>query len=93
MKNIDLKNLELLAPAGSPEKMKYALHYGADAVYAGIPNFSLRARINSFDINSLKKILILCWKLLAAWKNSWKRKLVKKILNCDAAIMINVMIA
>jgi len=47
--------LELLAPAGSLEKMKYALYYGADAVYAGVPDFSLRARINDFDFASLKK--------------------------------------
>jgi len=40
---------ELLAPAGSYEKMIYALEYGADAVYAGLPDFSLRARINKFD--------------------------------------------
>jgi len=40
---------ELLAPAGSFEKMKYALEFGADAVYAGLPGFSLRARINKFD--------------------------------------------
>ena len=42
-------NLELLAPAGSFEKLKYALEFGADAVYAGLPDFSLRARINKFD--------------------------------------------
>ncbi|MFA6183854.1 MAG: U32 family peptidase C-terminal domain-containing protein [Parcubacteria group bacterium] len=47
--------IELLAPAGSLNKMKYALHYGADAVYAGVPDFSLRARINDFDFDSLKK--------------------------------------
>ncbi len=29
--------------------MKYALEFGADAVYAGLPDFSLRARINKFD--------------------------------------------
>ncbi len=40
---------ELLAPAGSFEKMKYALEFGADAVYAGLPDFSLRARINKFN--------------------------------------------
>ena len=40
---------ELLAPAGSFEKLKYALEFGADAVYAGLPDFSLRARINKFD--------------------------------------------
>ncbi|TSD01886.1 MAG: putative protease [Parcubacteria group bacterium Athens0714_25] len=37
------------------EKMKYAFAYGADAVYAGVPDFSLRARINDFDWNSLKE--------------------------------------
>jgi len=52
---MNLKPMELLAPAGSPEKMKYALAYGADAVYAGIPAFSLRARINAFDLESLKE--------------------------------------
>jgi len=40
---------ELLAPAGSLEKLKYGLEFGADAVYAGLPGFSLRARINKFD--------------------------------------------
>ncbi len=35
-------------PAGSLEKLKFACAYGADAVYAGIPKFSLRARTNSF---------------------------------------------
>lgn len=49
------RNIELLAPAGSFSKMKYALHYGADAVYAGVPDFSLRARINDFDFQSLKE--------------------------------------
>ncbi len=45
---------ELLAPAGSPEKMDYAFAYGADAVYAGIPKFSLRARENPFKEATLK---------------------------------------
>ncbi|MFC1644995.1 U32 family peptidase [Patescibacteria group bacterium] len=54
MENIDYKKLELLAPAGSPEKMKYALEYGADAVYCGVPDFSLRARINAFTFEDLK---------------------------------------
>lgn len=57
------KNLELLAPAGSFNKMKYALSYGADAVYAGVPDFSLRARINDFDIVTLKKGVDLAHKL------------------------------
>ncbi len=47
-------NLELLAPAGDLEKLRYALAYGADAVYLGMPEFSLRAK-TGFDFNSLKK--------------------------------------
>lgn len=51
-----MKNkVELLAPAGSLEKLKYAIHYGADAVYAGIPDFSMRYRINKFDKKTLKE--------------------------------------
>ncbi len=52
MKN---KSLEILAPAGSFSKMQYALNYGANAVYAGVPDFSLRARINDFTLPTLKK--------------------------------------
>ncbi len=50
MKN---RKLELIAPAGNPQKMKYAFLYGADAVYGGIPAFSLRARINGFTEKNL----------------------------------------
>ncbi len=39
---------ELLMPAGDMEKLKYAFAFGADAVYLGIPRFSLRARENGF---------------------------------------------
>ncbi len=49
------KKLELLAPAGNLNKLKTALAYGADAVYLGIPNFSLRVRINDFDLKTLKE--------------------------------------
>jgi len=45
-----MSKLELLAPAGNLLKMKTALAYGADAVYLGIPDFSLRVRINDFDL-------------------------------------------
>lgn len=48
------KKIELLAPAGSPEKMKYAFAYGADAVYMGIPDFSLRVRINKFTLDDVR---------------------------------------
>lgn len=39
---------ELLAPAGDLTRMRYAFAYGADAVYAGQPSFSLRSRENGF---------------------------------------------
>ncbi len=44
---------ELLSPAGDLEKLKYAFAYGADAVYAGVPRFSLRTRENDFREGSL----------------------------------------
>ncbi|MFI7857545.1 tRNA 5-hydroxyuridine modification protein YegQ [Pseudomonas promysalinigenes] len=40
---------ELLAPAGSLKTLRYAFAYGADAVYAGQPRYSLRVRNNAFD--------------------------------------------
>ncbi|HPQ50480.1 MAG: tRNA 5-hydroxyuridine modification protein YegQ [Alphaproteobacteria bacterium] len=43
-----MKKPELLAPAGSMKMMEYAFAYGADAVYAGQPKYSLRVRNNSF---------------------------------------------
>ncbi len=39
---------ELLAPAGNLENLRYAIAYGADAVYAGMPRYSLRVRNNDF---------------------------------------------
>jgi len=43
-----MKTPELLAPAGSQAMLETALAYGADAVYAGQPRYSLRVRNNSF---------------------------------------------
>lgn len=40
---------ELLSPAGSLRNMRYAFAYGADAVYAGQPRYSLRVRNNEFN--------------------------------------------
>jgi putative protease len=40
--------MELLAPAGSPEKLRFAYRFGADAAYIGLPSFSLRARADNF---------------------------------------------
>jgi putative protease len=44
---------ELLSPAGSLKNMRYAYGYGADAVYAGQPRYSLRVRNNEFDLANL----------------------------------------
>lgn len=49
-----MKNIELLAPAGNLLKMKTAFAFGADAVYLGIPDFSLRVRINDFNFEKIK---------------------------------------
>ncbi|OOF23853.1 U32 family peptidase [Salinivibrio sp. IB574] len=45
---------ELLSPAGSLKNMRYAFAYGADAVYAGQPRYSLRVRNNEFNHENLK---------------------------------------
>ncbi|MFW1677923.1 tRNA 5-hydroxyuridine modification protein YegQ [Pontibacter sp. JAM-7] len=44
---------ELLSPAGTLKNMKYAFAYGADAVYAGQPRYSLRVRNNDFNMDNL----------------------------------------
>lgn len=49
------KKIELLAPAGSLEKLKIAILYGADAVYIGGKKFSLRARANNFTLENIKE--------------------------------------
>jgi putative protease len=45
---------ELLAPAGTLRNMRYAFAYGADAVYAGMPRYSLRVRNNDFLEGNLR---------------------------------------
>lgn len=51
-----MKKPELLSPAGSIKNMEYAFAYGADAVYAGQPRYSLRVRENEFNkIENLAK--------------------------------------
>ena len=44
---------ELLAPAGDMEKLKYAIHYGADAVYLAYQSYGLRAKSKNFDFQQL----------------------------------------
>jgi putative protease len=52
-----MRKPELLSPAGTYEKMQYAYAFGADAVYAGVPRFSLRTRENDFTQEKLKQAL------------------------------------
>ena len=49
----NLRAPELLLPAGTLDKMRTAYAYGADAVYAGQPRYSLRARNNEFKLEEL----------------------------------------
>ncbi|OGS99854.1 MAG: U32 family peptidase [Gallionellales bacterium RIFCSPLOWO2_12_FULL_59_22] len=49
-----MKSPELLLPAGTLEKMRTAYAFGADAVYAGQPRYSLRARNNEFRLEELR---------------------------------------
>jgi putative protease len=49
-----VKRPELLAPAGTLRNMRYAFAYGADAVYAGMPRYSLRVRNNDFLEDNLR---------------------------------------
>ena len=48
-----MKAPELLLPAGSLDKMRAAYDFGADAVYAGQPRYSLRARNNEFRLEQI----------------------------------------
>jgi putative protease len=43
-----MSGVELLSPAGTLRNLEHALHFGADAVYAGMPRYSLRVRNNDF---------------------------------------------
>ncbi len=47
--------IELLAPAGNLEKLKIAIIYGADAVFIGGQDFSLRARASNFSLEDIKE--------------------------------------
>lgn len=53
---------ELLAPAGDLEKLKIAILYGADAVFIGGMEFSLRARASNFTLDNIKEGADFCHK-------------------------------
>ncbi len=50
--------IELLSPAGDFERLKFALRYGADAVYIGGKNYSLRANAKNFTNEEIKDAVI-----------------------------------
>ena len=50
-----MDRVELLAPAGDLERLKISLLYGADAVYIGGQEYSLRANANNFSIEEIKE--------------------------------------
>jgi putative protease len=51
---------ELLAPAGNMEKLKIAVHYGADAVYLGGQAFGLRNKADNFSVEEMAAALDFC---------------------------------
>ncbi|SDM82560.1 putative protease [Psychrobacillus sp. OK028] len=53
-KRVITKKPELLAPAGSLEKLKIAVHYGADAVFIGGQEFGLRSNAGNFSIDEMR---------------------------------------
>lgn len=53
-----MKKIEILAPAGSLEKLKFAIDYGADAVYIGGRDYSLRANATNFSLEEIKQALL-----------------------------------
>ncbi|MGA3601059.1 peptidase U32 family protein [Lysinibacillus agricola] len=54
-KRVITKKPELLAPAGSLEKLKVAVHYGADAVFIGGREFGLRSNADNFSIEEMRE--------------------------------------
>ena len=49
---------ELLAPAGDAERLRYAINYGADAVYCGLPEFGMRSAPANFTPEQLTESVI-----------------------------------
>jgi putative protease len=54
-KRVRLEKPELLAPAGSLEKLKFAVHYGADAVYIGGQAYGLRSNADNFSFEEMRE--------------------------------------
>lgn len=58
-----MNNIELLSPAGDLERLKWALMYGADAVYIGGRDFSLRANATNFSLEEIDEAVKYAHKL------------------------------
>ncbi len=54
--------IEIVSPAGNPEKLNFAVKYGADAVYFGGKDFNLRDSADNFDIPEIAEALETCEK-------------------------------
>jgi putative protease len=84
-RDVNMDKPELLAPAGNLEKMKTAIHYGADAVYLGISSLSLRARADNFNEVELEEAFhyaqiqgIKCYVTMNVFPHNRDLSLVKK---------------
>ena len=58
-----MHDIELLAPAGTPEALVAAFAAGADAVYAGLPRFNARERGENFTVESMRQAIAYAHKL------------------------------
>jgi len=72
---------ELLAPAGDFPMLTTAINAGADAIYFGLKEFSLRANAKNFELKDLRKINEIC--------NKNKGKKIKKYLTLNSIIYTN----
>ncbi len=52
--------MEILAPAGNLEKLKYAIYYGADAVYTATNRYGLRAKAGNLSLEDLREATAFC---------------------------------
>ncbi len=59
---------ELLAPAGNLEKLKFAIHYGADAVYIGGQKYGLRSNADNFSFEEMREGVEFAKKI---WRQSY----------------------
>jgi putative protease len=55
VEKLAINKAELLAPAGNMQKLKWAIAYGADAVYFGVTDFSLRSFAGNFTLDEARQ--------------------------------------